>query len=563
MTNYLSLPIILLIGSALRLARLDSKPLWADEIFTAIFSLGGSFDNIPFNQIISLSRIPSFFSLNPEASCRDIAHNLTVQSTHPPLFFCLMHAGLVRLSPFDLPLAWKLRILPAFLGILAIAAIYLLNRVAFSPAAGLMGGALAAVSPFGVYQSQEARHYTLPILLITIALIFLLQLQQDLQKQRIRPWIGMGWAMANTLGLYVHYFCAIAFLAQVLTLIAYAYRLSPHRFPSPTTLFVLSFSLLPPLLYLPWLPILIEHFNSPKAGWLPPPQHIVPLLRMLLATILMVVVPPVEEQPLWVSIPAIVLTLVFLAAILPPAWRGLKRLATDPKTRDSTFILVSFILFVLLQFLAIVYILGKDITVAPRYHFLYYPALCALLGASCAQSYPNSPNSNDTILSPHPPLSPSPPLPWLLLSVSFVSSLCVITNLAFVKPYYPLAVAQKLNRSSGFTLVVMGYSDTQQIALGLSYALALERLPKSSTQTRDWMFIDSSQGLERVWGTLSEQSISPDNLWIFGPGLIREQYPQRLSLQEKTQCLIDPQEHYRIGIPYQLYRCRQHRAGLS
>ncbi|MDY7015481.1 MAG: hypothetical protein SVX43_18175, partial [Cyanobacteriota bacterium] len=290
-------------------------------------------------------------------------------------------------------------------------------------------------------------------------------------------------------------------------------------------------------------------FSSPKTGWLPEPEHIVPLLRMLLAAILMVVVPPVENQPLWVSVPAILLTLLFLAAMLPRAYRGLKRRATAPETGDATFLLVGFIVFVLVQFLAIVYFLGKDLTVAPRYHFLYYPAFCALLGAifvPCRQARSR--------------FSP----PWLLLGVSFLSSLCVIANLAFQKPYSPLAVAQNLNRSSGFTLIVMGYSDTQQIALGLSYALAVESLPKQSSQKMDWIFLDSTPGFDRVWEALSEQSVSPDTLWVFGPGLIREQYPQNLSLNPKTQCLLEPREHYRIGIPYQRYRCQQQAgAGLS
>ncbi|MDY7016291.1 MAG: hypothetical protein SVX43_22375, partial [Cyanobacteriota bacterium] len=136
MKNYFTLLGIILLGSALRLAKLDSKPLWADEIFTAIFSLGESFDNIPLNSIISLSQIPFLFALEPDASCGEIARNLAVQSTHPPLFFCLMHEGLVGLSVFDFPLAWQLRILPALFGIATIAAIYLLNRLAFSPAAG-------------------------------------------------------------------------------------------------------------------------------------------------------------------------------------------------------------------------------------------------------------------------------------------------------------------------------------------------------------------------------------------------------------------------------------------
>jgi hypothetical protein len=52
-----------------------------------------------------------------------------------------------------------------------------------------------AVSPFGVYLSQEARHYTLPILLITLALLGLIQIQQALysQQQLPRPIVWLFW----------------------------------------------------------------------------------------------------------------------------------------------------------------------------------------------------------------------------------------------------------------------------------------------------------------------------------------------------------------------------------
>jgi uncharacterized membrane protein len=86
-----------------------------------------------------------------------------------------------------------MRSLPALFGVSAIAAVYYLNRVAFSPAAGLMAAAMIAVSPFCVYLSQEARHYTLPMLLITLALLGLIQIQQDFSKQRLCFSVWLGW----------------------------------------------------------------------------------------------------------------------------------------------------------------------------------------------------------------------------------------------------------------------------------------------------------------------------------------------------------------------------------
>ncbi|MBD2579558.1 glycosyltransferase family 39 protein [Oscillatoria sp. FACHB-1406] len=563
---------ILAMGLALRWARLATKPLWADEIFTAIFSLGQSMEEIPTGQFIPLDRLTAIFQLKPETNCAEIAHHLATQSTHPPLFFCAMHQWLTWLEPFNLPLAWKLRALPAIWGTAAIAAIYLLNRQAFSPRAGLFGAAFAAVSPFGIYQSQEARHYTLPILLIALSLIFLLEMQKSHQSALRRYGMALGWAATHTLSLYVHYFCAIAFIAQILTLVICGLRISKKQengedrlpitnYELRTTNYkiwqLLPFSLLPPLLYLPWLPVAIAHFSSPKSDWLPKPQHIVPLLQTVMAMLLTIVAPPVESQPLAIVIPAIAFTLLFLGWFLPRAYRGFKLLLAAPDTRDNAFTLACFIALVLLQLLAIVYLLGKDITIAPRYHFIYYPAFCALLAASVTAI------QNST--APEAEKSPRSPerlkfsivhnrLSIILLTVSFLSSLFVIFNLAFQKPYHPLPVAKTLDKPSGSVAIAMGYSDNQEIAIGLSYALALKEIGQKSPPA-NWLFLDSSQGYERVWALLSEQSVAPDFLWVFAPGLIEAQYPPSLEVGEKIRCTQQSGESYRVGIPYQLYRC--------
>jgi uncharacterized membrane protein len=88
-----------------------------------------------------------------------------------------MHDWLRWKMALPLSWVWKLRALPALIGVVSIAAVYQLNRVAFSPAAGLTGAMVMAVSPFAVYLSQEARHYTLPMLLVILALLGLYQMQ--------------------------------------------------------------------------------------------------------------------------------------------------------------------------------------------------------------------------------------------------------------------------------------------------------------------------------------------------------------------------------------------------
>src|SRR4028118_863103 len=97
----------------------------------------------------------------------------------------------------------------------------------------------------------------------------------------------------------------------------------------------------------------------------------------------MVIALPVESQPLWIQIPMVLLTIAFGGWVARQAWLGFKQWR-QPLTHVATFTLSCFTLCVVLQFVAIIYLLGKDITVAPRYNFVYYPAVCALLGATLA-----------------------------------------------------------------------------------------------------------------------------------------------------------------------------------
>lgn len=553
--HYFLLAGIILLGTFLRFWQLDLKPLWLDEVLTAFFSLGLEYDDLPLDQVFPLSSLPELFTLQPEASCRDIAQTLAEQSTHPPLFFCLMYSWL-RFTGTQ-PLAWVLRAFPALIGVSAIAAIYLLNRLIFSPIAGLIAAALMAVSPFAVYLSQEARHYTLPMVLIILALLALILIQKRLYYQKLpSPWLWFGWGMVNSIGCYVHYFFLLAVIAQFFTLISGMiwYR---RRLPRGSWLAVVLVIVGMAISYLPWWGTLLSDVGRPETSWLPPPDNITPLLQLLISWFLMIIALPVENQPLWIVIPMGGLTLLLGSWI---SWRGgvgVKRLLRQPSTQLATLTLVGFIVAILLQFLAIIYGLGKDISVVPRYNFVYYPAICALFTASltvnvetrhgASQHRGTGIQERGTIL--------------LILAISLVSTICVVENLVFLKPYYPQQVAQNMAIEPTVPLVmVMGYKDLQDVGLGLSFALALENLPEGGSQESDRAiaFLSRQQGYNQVWQQLSEialPSASQLNLWIIAPGLKRRDYPKNLAIAHQKTCILDPSHHYRIGIPYQLYRC--------
>ncbi|NER20024.1 MAG: hypothetical protein F6J96_04680 [Symploca sp. SIO1C2] len=594
--HYLTLISVIALGAVLRFWHLDLKPLWLDEVISTLFSLGQSYDNLPLEVIFSPSMLETIFTFKPNINCTAIAENLATQSTHPPLFFCLMHQWLSWVQPLDISLSWKMRSLPALIGVMVIPGIYCLNRLGFSPAAGLMGAAFMAVSPFAVYLSQEARHYTLPVLLITLALLALLLIQHYLYYRRQPPplLIWLSWGMLNSIGCYVHYFFLLAFIAQLLTLLGLMYwrrKLLPRGSLLSVMLVVVGVV----VSYLPWLPILLEDFRSPVTSWLPQPEHVVPLYQTLVAWLTMAIVLPVENQPLWIQIPSVLLTLAFGSWLGWRFFRGVKQLWQQPQTHLATLTLLGFIFCVLLQFVAIIYFLGKDITIALRYHFVYYPAVCALLGASLVQEGKRQEaegrrqkaedrrqkaesSPDDKKFSLPGDESKSTPVPYSLfpvpyfqvrswkqlipVGVALLSSSLVVANLVFIKPFHPQQVAQNMNLEPAAPLMmVMGYHNLQEVALGLSFSLAIERQQSTVSEVNAdtyFAFLKIEPGYHLVWQKLSELPklpVPPQNLWVVGPGLILPAYPPQLLVANQTTCTLDPTQHHRIGVPYQLYRC--------
>ncbi len=548
--HYLALIGILALGTILRFWHLDLKPLWLDEVITALFSLGRNYNDVPLEAVFSVKRLEQIFSFNPASSCSQIAHNLAIQSTHPPLFFCLMHKWLATpvVGIVTHGLIWTLRSLPALFGVSAIAAVYYLNRVAFSPAAGLMGAAMMAVSPFGVYLSQEARHYTLPMLLITLALLGLIQIQQDLfQQQQLRFSVWTSWAIVNSIGLYVHYFFILAFIAQIVTLFG---LISWQRhILSCKSWFTANLAVIGVVAsFIPWWPMLLGHFNRSETNWLPQPQYITPVYQTLASWVLMIVALPVENQPLWIAVPAGLLMVFFAAWVTWHTVKGLKQLWHTPENNLSVLTLGSFTLCVLLEFFAITYLLGKDITFIPRYHFVYYPSLVALIAASLVKN-----DSPLPLLKNEGSKAAQQNFYLLFFTFSCLSCVLVVSNFVFQKPYNPQLVAQNMNQEPAVHLmVVVGYQDYQDVALGLSFALALEKIRSDA----EFAFFKRSLGYEYVWQQLSQLQPPANqlNLWVVAPGLKQQDYPSQLKATQST-CTLDSTQHYRIGIPYQLYKC--------
>ena len=545
--HYIILALIIILGGVLRFSYLDFKPFGIDEVITTIFSLGLNYDVIPKNTPISLTELAQIFTLNPHQSCETIAQNLINQSTHPPLFFCALHQWLNLINNLPFSLLTKIRSLPALWGVLSIPLIYILNRIAFSKKAGLMGALVIAISPFHLYLSQEARHYTLPILLIIISLIFFLKITQNIYEKKRNIFLWIIWSLINSLSLYVHYLYIIALASQYLTLLII---LTKNKFRQ---LWLALLSILCTLiLFYPWLSIILNHVvnDNHKTNWLSSPKGLAPIFQTIITWILMIIALPIEEQSLIIKIIMGIITLIFTGFFLVYLIPKFKQLWHN---YPNTFIFILFIICVLLQFIFIVYILKKDITIAPRYHFIYYPAIASLIGASLSINK-NKVKTNYKYYLINVNFLKQNITSIILFVISLISCYFVLVNLALNKPYRPQFVTEQFNQGSDHLMIVMGYTNLTQIALGVGYGLTLEKIRQEPEETKLTLFA-TLEGNDIIWDKLSQFTTTEDQLWIIAPGLLEKDFPDTIMRIKGSKCHRNKQQFYRIGFPFQGYSC--------
>ena len=437
-----NLPLILLLAALLRLWRLAAKPLWVDELYTAFYSLGKSLDEIPVGRLLPVSDYWSLLE-NPGSSWQ-AAQAVTTYSNHPPLFFIMMNSWLQQVGTS----VWSLRALPVLWGVVAVAAMFYLGQRLSNPKVATLAALLMAVSPYGIYLSQEARHYSLAIAIALLALINWIAL---LQEER-SPWRWLSWIGLNTLGLYIHYFYSFSIIAQWLVTISRIIWRRDRRHQALPWLLAMGCTV---LLYLPWLPTAWTHFYSEGGtGWLnqsaPVWQAVfLPWLQSLVAGVFMLILLPVEQVPLGVTIGSALIMLTVFGIVLKQLIRGWQQ----EYQLDLTAPIVSYGVIVFGIMMAITYGLGKDLTLAPRYFFMLYPALTLVAAQALARRRF-----------------------WVMvlaIAVGILSQLLISYDIALLKPYLPGQIGRRLGAATQPTIVLIAPQRDHYRARALSYVLAM------------------------------------------------------------------------------------------
>ena len=558
-------PLLLLVwvavGAGLRFNRLTAKAPWADEFSTMVFSLGHSFQTVPLDQAIASDVLLQPLQPNPAAGIGAVIHHLLTESNHPPIYFVLAHlwmgffpteGGLVSL--------WAARSLPALVGVASIPAMFGLGYLAFrSRLVAQITAAMMAVSPFGIFLAQEARHYTLATLLVIASLCCLIIATRSIYYRRPLPhWLGLTWVGINTLGVATHYFFSLTLCAEALVLIALAFR---QRFWEKRTwlksywwqIYLVAVGTVAGSIV--WLPVVQANYSSELTHWIydrkPFSSWLEPIGRVVAWGITLLVSLPMEitSLPLGIAIASGVVTVVFLLWALPILKRGLKLQKAQRDNYLSVQVLGGFIVGALVLFFGFTYGLRADLTLAPRYQFVYFPAAIALIGAALA-TYWSSPISaagmestpNESQLSVVSLLrrggNKAIALIWLM---GLIGGVTVTWNLAYlqsIRPELLVNVIQKVSNSP----VLIATTHQHHGQTGRMMALA-------------WEF----QRLERLGSSASQETASPLFLLAHDDQRFHVHQNPTTTLQETVAGLPRPLDvwlvNFHAGVELQQQNC--------
>lgn len=453
--NPLLLLLWIIIGIGLRFSYLELKPIWTDEFATMVFSLGNTFHTVPLDRAIAIDTLLQPLQPLKNVGIGDVIDRLLSESTHPPVYFVLAHLWL-KLFPLqdNLVNLWASRALSALFGVASIPAMYGLGWLAFrSRLVGQLAAAMMAVSPYSIFLSQEARHYTFAILLVIASLSCFIVAARALHRRTILPvWVGFIWIAINSLGIATHYFFALSLIAQGLVFLSLIVRQllqnsNNQKWKIPN-LRVLLFAALGTLAGgLVWLPVWLDIRGSELTKWVyegdPLSNFFLPILRSIMWAIAMLSLLPVDvlSLPLPVVITFGVAMVIFVIWAVPIFWRGLKLQVKELNNRFSILLLGGYVLGILLLIFGFTYGFGTDLTLAARFHYIYFPGAIALLAASIAAYF----NIKDTRF----PLSVA-----IILIMGFLGGLTVIGNLGYLQHERCDILARVIQKQSQYPVLV-------------------------------------------------------------------------------------------------------------
>ncbi len=508
-SQQLALVITLLIitGALLRFYNLTLKMIWADEVASIVHGLGNNFADISSNKIISLSDLMQPVAVNKGNGLVEVVKHGIFEDFVPPLYFMLLH---LWVGIFKTPSAFVVRSLSAVLSVLSILAIYFFTKTLFanSRSVWLWATLLITFSPYSIALAQEVRHYSIAIIFVILSMLVFFQItQQIIQRNFLSPTKTCLLVGLNLLGIASHYFFIIVMMAEILTLIIIAYQHQARSAISKiSTVALVNF-----LILLTWMPVyFMNDSRDDLTAWAQMDTTKIDMianlfLQLIVSSITMFTLLPVESHD---PILKIVSGLIMLLTIMAMIWLLAKNSAQFKNQFYSLplHFLQVYVFSSMFFLVAISYLVKKDFLASPRYHFIYFPAIIVLISYLIAGDSPIS----------QPGLKFKKNLVlYLFGAVTLTSSLCVVNNFSFLKPFNTDLMAKIINDTTLENTVIV---TTNQSLFDTSHLMALgwELVNNSSPNVTPRFFLDKSADASSRDSLIQNalKSTTDSSLWL-------------------------------------------------
>ncbi|MBN1188355.1 MAG: glycosyltransferase family 39 protein [Dehalococcoidales bacterium] len=279
---------------------------WAKHHRTALLLAG----------ILLVSIFLRFYDLGAESVWLDEAESikesaLSIQkiaehSNQPPLYFLLLRGWIHLFGTNEI----ALRSLSAIFGVLAVLLVFLTGRALFNPRVGLIGAFLVSLAYFPVAYSQEARAYSL---LLMLSLLSMWTFVEILRTGKY--WTYPAYFASGFLLIYTHFYGLFIILSQVLFFLLFYKKYKDQRWKFLYSAGPLLISVIPLILLLKnrisviythgfWIPRpgVGELFSTISNFYAMGPGRIaIPVIICLLAIAGLFIIARMEKKPLRVK----------------------------------------------------------------------------------------------------------------------------------------------------------------------------------------------------------------------------------------------------------------------
>lgn len=255
--RHLALILIIVVATLLDLRNLGSQSLWYDEALSNAVanSHGAIFVELAFAREASMA-----------------------------FYYQTLHLWLMLVPSTD----FNIRLPSIIFAVAALPVLYLIATKLFSPAIGLVAAILLAVNPFFLSYAQEARGYTLAVLLSLLSWLFIIE-----SCREPRPSNLLKYVCATTLAIYSHNLAMLILPAQAAAVLCLR-RDKKGLVRIGAAMFAVSVLILP-LFYL------AAHFYSHSGDWIATSigaSGLASVRKLMVSFVGGIAPPPIRQRPL-------------------------------------------------------------------------------------------------------------------------------------------------------------------------------------------------------------------------------------------------------------------------